>query len=93
MVEDANRPAEHVVDALRRKDSVRRSLFVYAALSHDDHMVGILGRKVEIVQDGQHTDAVCGEGMGRLQHVVLMREVEAGGGLIEQQVAVPVGRR
>lgn len=54
-------------------------------------MVGVLGDQVEVVQDGRDAGALLCKGAGRVEHAVLVREVEAGGRLIQQQVAMPIG--
>ncbi len=84
---------EHVADASRRKHVGGWALGRDRSVLHDDDVVGVLGSEVEIVQDHENADAVGGEGSRGLQHVVLVGEIEAGRGLVEQEVAVAVGRR
>lgn len=49
------------------------------------HPVGVLRGEVQVVQDGQHADPFRAQVAGEAQRGVLVGEVEAGGGLVEQQ--------
>jgi hypothetical protein len=64
-----------------------------AAPGKHQHVVGVGEGVVEIVQDHQHAETFAvGEGAGLGEQGVLMGEVEARGGLVEQQRARALGR-
>ena len=75
-------------DGVGREDVGGRAGGVQGAGLEEEHVVGVLRGEVQVVQDGEDAHAVVvGEAAREAEDAVLVREVEAGGGLVEEEVA------